>query len=269
MLLPETLAQTKKIKANPQLWADFQADYYLENQSFFYFQNQYRHNTNSDIAGIREDGALSNLSQVFFLVGYNQKLTDHWRGSFSARYTINGFNDNQVYQVALQHTGKIGQTDFVKRLAYELMSFELGEGLGRTRPMAALERSFRIGSRNRILRPHLSYELFLYNNFQEEINADALSRTVDRTRLRLAASYQVSPIFWLTPFFIKQTEYYHALTTYTGERDADGNDIVKEQGGKRNRVEPVFGLEFRFLLPSRRVTENTIPNLGVLPEVAE
>ena len=264
LLHPETFAQAKKISTDPQLWADFQVDYFLENQSFFFFQNQYRHNTDSDISGIREDGALSNLSQIFFLVGYNQRLTEHWRGSFSARYTVNGFNDNQIYQAALQHNGKIGETDFIKRIAYDLMIFELGEGLGRTRPMAALERNFLIGSHNRILRPHLSYELFLYNNFQEQVNPDALSRTIDRTRLRLAVSYQVNKNFWLTPFFTKQTEYYNALTTYTGERDADGNDIVKEPGGKRNRIEPIFGLELRLLVPSRRITESTLPNLGTL-----
>ncbi len=255
-------AQAKKVSADAQLWADFQVDYFLKNQSFFYFQNQYRHNTDSDFSGIREDGALSNLSQVYFLVGYNQKLTDHWRGSFSVRYTVNGFNNSQIYQAALQHNGKIGDTDFIKRLVYDLMIYELGDGLGRTRPMAALERNFKIG--NRFLRPHLSYELFIYNNFKEKIDPNSLSRTVDRTRLRLAASYQVSKIFWLTPFFIKQTEYYNVLTTYTGEFDANGNQIVKEEGGKRNRVEPVFGLEFRFLLPGRNVSENTIPNLGNL-----
>ena len=264
LLLLETFAQAKKISTDQQLWADFQVDYFLENQSFFFFQNQYRHNTDSDISGIREDGALSNLSQIFFLVGYNQRLTEHWRGSFSARYTVNGFNDNQIYQAALQHNGKIGETDFIKRIAYDLMIFELGEGLGRTRPMAGLERNFLIGSHNRILRPHLSYELFLYNNFQEQVNPDALSRTIDRTRLRLALSYQVNKNFWLTPFFTKQTEYYNALTTYTGERDADGNDIVKEPGGKRNRIEPIFGLELRLLVPSRRITESTLPNLGAL-----
>src|SRR5690606_36883712 len=110
--------------------------------------------------------------------------------------------------------------------------------------------------------PHLSYELFFYNKFQEKVNAEAMARTVDRTRLRIAASHQVSKQFWLTPFFIKQTEYYNALTTYTGEFDAEGNQIVKEQGGKRNRIEPIFGLEFRLLLPSRRISEGTIPNLG-------
>ena len=102
----------------------------------------------------------------------------------------------------------------------------------------------------------------MYNNFQEKVNAEALARKVDRTRLRLAASYQVSKFFWLTPFFIKQTEYYNVLTTYTGEFDSNGNQIVKEEGGKRNRIEPIFGLEFRVLLPGRRITEATIPNLG-------
>lgn len=262
LLVPETFAQAKKIKTDPQLWADFQVDYFLENQSYFFFQNQYRHNTDPDMSGIREDGALSNLSQIFLLGGYNQKLTDHWRGSFSARYTINGFDNNQIYQIALIHNGKIGETDFVFRLPYEIMIFDLGESMGRFRPMAALERNFKMGSH--FIRPHLSYELFFYNNFKEKINADAMSRTVDRTRLRLAASYQVNKQFWVTPFFTKQTEYYNELTSYT--LDENGNQVVKEEGGKRNRVEPIFGLEFRFLLPGRRVTENTIPNLGNLSE---
>src|SRR5688572_6170192 len=263
LFLGSANAQTKKIDGNNYIWADLQADYFLENQSFFYFKTQLRHNTDSDFAGISESGAFSNLNQVYFQLGYDQKLTEHWRAGVSARYTIDPNIDNQIYQAALQHNGKIGETDFIKRLAFDLIRFEEGEGMDRIRPMAALERNFKVVDRN--LRPHLSYELFFYNGFREELTE---TRTVDRTRLRIAAGFQASKYFWVTPYFLKQTEYYNALTTYTDEIDADGNQVVKEQGGKRNRVEPIFGLELRFLLPGKNVSKNTIPNLGNLTPVA-
>jgi len=274
-LLQVAQAQAKKIHSDALLWGDLQADYFLKNQSFFFFKTQLRHSTNSDIAGISESGAFSNLYQVYFQAGYDQKLTDHWRAGVSARYTLDAVNNNQIYQAALQHNGKIGQTDFIKRLAFDYMKFEDGESMGRIRPMAALERNFKLGSH--ILRPHLSYELFFYNDFKDEKTSDE-TRTVDRTRLRIAASYQVSKSFWLTPYFMKQTEYINVLTTYTVEKDAngnivydsDGNEVLKENiGGKRNRIEPIFWLELRFLLPGKNVSENTIPNLGDLSTSAK
>ncbi|MFC5269075.1 DUF2490 domain-containing protein [Adhaeribacter terreus] len=264
-------AQAQKTHSEPMIWGDLQADYFLPNQSFFFFKTELRHNTNS--YGLIED---INLYQVYFQLGYDQKLSDHWRAGGSARYTLDRRNNNQVYQAALQHNGKIGKTDFIKRISYDLMRFAESDGMGRLRPMVALERNFNFILGGRALRPHLSYELFFYNDFQSE-DLQTETRTVDRTRLRAALSFQATERLWLTPFFIRQTEYYNVLPTYINEVDAagnlvldgDGNPVVveKDPGGKRNRIEPILGLEIRWLLPGKNVSDRTIPGLGVLPEV--
>jgi hypothetical protein len=254
-------AQTKKVNQDLYLWANLQADYYLPNQSFFFFRNQWRHNTDSDFAGINESGMLSNFYQVYLLAGYDHKFTDHWRASFFGRYTFTQSNDNKIFQAALRHNGKIGQVDFLKRIAYDYIKPEFGDSRGRFRPAVALEKNFKLGSH--ILRPSLSYELFFYQDFKDA-DSEIETRTVDRTRLRIAASFEATKYLWLTPFFMKQTEYYNVLSTFTGEIDGDGNPVVKEQGGKRNRVEPIIGLDIRFILPCGRVNNETIPDFSSL-----
>ena len=261
-------AQAQKVKEEPMIWADLQADYFLENQSFFFFKTELRHNTN--YVGLVES---INLYQAYFQLGYDQKLSEHWRAGVSARYTLDRFNNNQIYQATLQHNGKIGKTDFIKRISYDLMRFQEGESMGRFRPMVALERNFNFILGGRTIRPHLSYELFFYNDFQPD-DFQTETRTVDRTRLRLALSFQASDHVWLTPFFIRQTEYYNVLPTYVNEVDGDGNLVLdpdgnpmlieKDPGGKRNRIEPILGLEFRLLFPGKNISESTIPNLGSL-----
>ena len=56
-------AQTKKIDGNNYIWTDLQADYFLENQSFFFFRSQFQHNLDSfyDTVGIAESGPLSKI----------------------------------------------------------------------------------------------------------------------------------------------------------------------------------------------------------------
>ncbi|KAA9333727.1 DUF2490 domain-containing protein [Adhaeribacter soli] len=258
-------AQVKKVKSDPLIWTDLQADFYLKNKGFFFFRNQWRHNTDSDFPGLKESGALSKFYQVYVLAGYEQRFTEKWSGSLFARYTFDTFNDNQIYQAALRHNGKIGETSFIKRLAYDYIRPEFGDSRGRIRPSVALERNFKLG--NHTLRPHLSYELFFYQDFKEE---DPLieTRTVDRSRLRIAASYKVTPYLWLTPYFTKQTEYYYVLDTFTGEDDDQGNPIIKEKGGKRNRIDPIFGFDIRFIIRGKNTSDETVPQLSSLNDAA-
>jgi hypothetical protein len=258
-------AQTKKMHQDPLIWTNLQADYYLPNQSFFFFRNQWRHNTDSDFGGIKESGILNKFYEVYVLAGYDHKFTDHWRASLFGRYTFTPGNDNKIFQAALRHNGKIGKVDFLKRVAYDYIIPEIGDSRGRFRPAVALEKNFKLG--NHILRPSLSYELFFYQDFKDD-NADLETRKVDRTRLRIAASFEAMPWLWLTPYFMKQTEYYNVITTYTGEFDQDGNPVVKEQGGKRNRIEPIIALDIRFILPCGRINHETIPDFSSLNNIA-
>ena len=238
--------QARKVRSEPLIWTEIEADYILPNKSFFYFRNQYRHNTDPGFPGIKESGALSKFYQAYVLLGYEHRFSDHWVSGLSGRYTFDADNDNKMLQFYLQHTGKIGSVNFLKRLTYDYMKPEFGDSRGRTRLRAGLEKDFTVGKS--LLRPHISYELFLYNDFQKDNETLIEERTVDRTRLRLAVSYKVSSFLWLTPYFTKQTDYFNVLATYTGEFDADGNPIVKDEGGKLNRIDPIIGLDIRFIL---------------------
>src|SRR5688572_25656660 len=139
LFLGSANAQTKKIDGNNYIWADLQADYFLENQSFFFFRTQFQHNLESDfdIIGIAKSGPLNKIYQSYVMLGYDQKLTEHWRAGASARYTFSikdtdgSSNDNQIYQAMLQHNGKIGETDFIKKVAYDLVNYRQGNNRGR------------------------------------------------------------------------------------------------------------------------------------------
>lgn len=258
-------AQVKKVHADALIWTDLQADLYLSNKGFFFFRNQWRHNTDADFNGLKDSGPLSKFYQMYVLAGYEQRFTDHWSGSVFARYTFDTFNDNTFFQAALRHNGKIGQTSLVKRLAYDYIRPEFGDSRGRIRPSIGLERNFKLGGNT--LRPHISYELFFYQDFKDE---DPLieTRTVDRTRFRFAASYKVTPFLWLTPYFTKQTDYYYVLDTFTGETDDLGNPVIKEKGGKRNRIDPIIGLDIRFIIKGKNTTDESIPQLTSLNETS-
>jgi hypothetical protein len=255
--------QVKKVKSDPFIWTDFQADFYLKNSSFFFFRNQWRHNTNSGFPGLNDSGITSKFYQVYLRAGYEQRFTDHWRASLYAQYTFATFTNNQTYQAAIRHNGKIGKTSFIKRIAYEFIHPEIGENRGLIRPIVALERNFKLG--NHTIRPHISYELFFNHDFSEE-DPTIVNRTVDRTRLKFAANFKATPYLWLTPYFIKHTDYYNVLDTFTGEIDDQGNQIIKEPGGKRNRIDPVFGIDIRFILPVRRINDDTVPQFTSLNE---
>jgi hypothetical protein len=269
-----TFGQLKKTRTDPYLWPEVGVDYFLKNQSYFFFRSQFRHNTDSDIPGISDSGPFSKFYQVYLLLGYDQKLTEHWRTGLAARYTFDRNNDQKMIQGMLQHNGKIGKTDFIKRLTYDYLKPELGESSGRIRPIMALERNFKLG--DHILRPHVSYELFFYQDFNsDETTTDA--RLVDRTRLRLAVSYKATQNLWITPYFLKQTEYFNVISTFTPQLDANGKEVldsdgnvilIENKGGKRNLIQPIFGLELRFLLPGRHLSETTVPNLGALSETS-
>lgn len=270
----ESNAQAIKVHNDPVIWTELEADYFFPEQSFFYFRNQYRYNTNSLFTGISESGAFKNMSEVFVLGGYNLKFSDHWRGAISARYTFTPANDNQIYLAMLQHIGKIGSVDFIKSLTYDITAYKTGDARGRTRPRFALERSFNAG--NHTIRPHLSYELFIHNDFKNE-KQNVETRTIDRTRWRMAISYKATPYLWLTPYFTKQTDYFMVESSFTPTLDengvpivdADGFPVLEERkGGKLNNITPIFGLEIRFMLPGKNVSEKAVPNLGSINDAS-
>ncbi|HSI90446.1 MAG TPA: hypothetical protein VK927_04980 [Adhaeribacter sp.] len=260
-------AQLKKIHSDPLIWTDLQADYFLPDQSYFFFRNQWRHNTNNDFAGLKESGPLHQFYEMYALVGYDHRFTERWSARVFARYTFRPVNNNVFFQGALRHTGHIGSVDFIKQLAFDYIKPQLEDSRGRIRPFAALEKNFRFG--NHTMRPQLSYELFFNNDFKDE-QSGGLTRTVDRTRLRVAASYKATPYLWITPYFMKQTDYFNVLSTFTELKDAnnnpvlddDGNPVlVENKGGKRNRIDPVFGLDLRFIIHAGRQTDSTLPRL--------
>jgi hypothetical protein len=87
--------------------------------------------------------------------------------------------------------------------------------------------------------------MFVVKEFGRETN-DLLERTIDRTRLRLDATYEFSDKLRITPYFLRQTDYY--FVQVSPKYDEDG--VLVEQGytTKRNRISPVFGLELKYTI---------------------
>ncbi|MHC2990868.1 hypothetical protein OB13_04445 [Pontibacter sp. HJ8] len=239
-----------KVTAPTAIWPELQVSYGLGESGVLFLQNQYRINTDGRYNDLRDSGLLSSFERVQLAVGYEHTFTEHWRAGGLLRYAFEDFPTTSFFSGFLRHTGSIRSLYFNKQVMLDYVRQEQRDAYGRFRLMAELGKRLPLGSR--YVTPSVSYELFVNKQFGPE-ESDREERTIDRTRLRLLITYELTEKLRISPYFMRQTDYYYVEVA----PKYDENDVLLEEGytTKRNRISPVFGLELKYTL-------NTTPHVG-------
>ena len=160
------------------------------------------------------------------------------------RYAAEDYPKTSFYSLFLRHNGNIRSLFFNKQVMAEYVSQQDQEGQARFRLVAELGRRFPL--RSRFITPGLRYEALVLADFSEAGSAPNEQRSIDRTRLRLDLTYEVTQKLRLSPYFMRQTDYYYVLVPPVYNEQ----EQLVEEGytTKRNRVSPVVGLEVKYTL---------------------
>lgn len=227
-----------KVRRPAEIWPDLQSDYNMDNNSFFFLRNEYRHTTDQSFNTLSEDSPWNNFSRIQFQLGYEHSFSDYWSGGASGRYAFEN-NDIHFSEFFLRHTGSIlEQIRFMKRGTFEHLINEGRPNEGRFRLLAELDKVFEF-PRERVIRPRVSYELFKFTTFGRG-GDNPEGRSIDRTRLRIDLNFELNRYLFFSPFFTRQTDYYVL------EPQFDGNGNLAKPGGRHNFITPVFGLGIRY-----------------------
>ena len=250
LILVQVAAQAQsKVTAPTAIWPEWQVSKAIGEASVLFLQNQFRINTDERYNDLQESGLLSNFERVQLTVGYEYTFTDHWRAGALFRYAWEDMPKTGFTTAYLRHTGSIKSLFFNKQAMFEYVTQERRDAYGRFRLMAELGKRLPVGAT--FLTPALSYELFLNRQFSQAA-ADQEERTIDRTRLRLSLTYELTEKLRLSPYFMRQTDYYFVQVP----PKYDENDVLVEEGytTKRNRISPVIGLEVKYTLSGTPAT---------------
>jgi hypothetical protein len=225
-----------RVSREPALWPELQLDYVFKTTSFLYFRNHYRHVMDNDFNHLRETNILQYLERIQFRLGYEHVFNPNWSAGISEAYAIERTRNILFNEVYARHTWAIGKFRLTERATFEhIMRWPKNDN-GRFRFRADLDRPYKIGATT--LRPRASYELFFNIDYTPDPAAE--NRGVDRTRLRLDCQVVLSDHVAITPYFIRQSDYFLVEPAF----DED-NNIIRD-GGRQNHITPIWGLEARF-----------------------
>ncbi|MBD1398252.1 DUF2490 domain-containing protein [Pontibacter sp. JH31] len=227
-----------KITAPTAIWPELQLSYGLGENGLLFLENQYRINTDKRYNGVK---MLGNFERVQLALGYEHTFTDHWRAGAIYRYAVEDMPKSNFLTGFVRHSGTVKSLFFNKQAMVEYVNQEQRDPFGRFRLMAELGKRLPLGER--FLTPSASFELFVNKELGDD-NADRDVRTIDRTRLRLNLTYELNDKLRITPYFLRQTDYYFVEV---GPK-YDENDVLIQEGytDKRNRISPIFGLEVKY-----------------------
>jgi hypothetical protein len=242
VLLPFLTQAQRKVSAPTAIWPELQLNYGLGESGLLFFRNQYRINTDGRYNDLRESGVLSSFERVELALGYEHILTEHWRGGAVVCYAAEDYPTASFYSLFLRHNGNIRSLYFNKQAMAEYMNVEDQDALGRFRFTAELGK--RLPFKGKFITPAISYEALLLSNLGNDEGLTTEERTIDRTRLRVNLAYELIEKLRLTPYFMRQTDYYYVLVSPV----YDENEKLVEEGytTKRNRISPVVGLEIKY-----------------------
>ncbi|PKV66697.1 DUF2490 domain-containing protein [Pontibacter ramchanderi] len=235
LVLPLLSTAQSKISAPTAIWPELQLSYGLGENGLLFLQNQYRINTDGRYNGV------GNFERIEFTLGYEHAFTDHWLAGAMFRYAKEDMPSSNFTSAFLRHAGNIKGLYFNKQLTLDYVNQERRDPFARFRLMVELGKRIPVGAR--FLTPSLSYEMLVVKDFGDETN-ELLVRTIDRTRLRVDATYEISDKLRVTPYFLRQTDYY--FVEVGPKYDEDGMLVEQGYTTKRNRISPVFGLELKY-----------------------
>lgn len=244
VLLPALVQAQSKVNAPTTIWPELQVSYGVGEEGLLFLRNGYRINTDSRFNDLRESGIGSNFERVELSLGYEQTLSDHWRGGAILRYAAEDYPKTLFYTLFLRHNGQVKGLYFNKQLLFEYVDQEDYDSFGRFRLSAELGKRLPLGSK--FITPSINYEAMLRSNLGKTYEGRTEERTIDRTRLRLSLNYEVTEKLRVNPYFMRQTDYYYVLVppvyNEQGQLQEDGYTT------KRNRITPVVGLELKYMI---------------------
>lgn len=236
---PAARAQNKVYRSGAA-WPELQLEYVFKSTSYLYFRNQYRHNFDSDLNRLREDGPLQVLERWQIRGGFEHMFSDSWSGGIAEAYAIERTRKILFNEVYLRHLTNLGKYRFTQRASFEHIMQWGREDFGRVRLRTDLDREFKIASQR--IRPRVAYEFFFNLDYSPDDQQKDIKRRVDRTRLRFEIFYPLNEHFAVTPFFTKQSDFRKMKPTY------DENNQVIRAGGKQNAITPIYGIDLRYAI---------------------
>ncbi|WP_242923540.1 hypothetical protein [Pontibacter liquoris] len=243
-LLPLLGRAQSKRTAPAALWPELQLSYGVGSSGHFFLWNQYRINTDEAYNDLTRRGPLSHFERIELTLGYEHTFSAHWRGGALVRYAAENYPKTGFYTLFLRHNGQIGNVYFNKQALFAYAHREAQQAVGQFLLKAEAGRRFPVGQQ--FLTPVVSYEVMLLQEFNQDKTAPRDERIVDRTRLQLGLTYELTEKLRLTPYVLRQTDYYYVLIPPVydelGQLQKDGYTSA------RNRITPVVGLELKYSL---------------------
>ncbi|MCJ8167529.1 hypothetical protein MKJ04_21990 [Pontibacter sp. E15-1] len=243
---PLLVQAQSKVSSPMAVWPELQASFGVNESGLLFIQNQYRINTDGRFNDLAANGPLQNFERIELALGYEQTLSAHWRAGAVFRYAAEDYPKTAFYTVFLRHSGKVGSLFFNKQLTAEYVGQQGHDVFSRLRLEGELGKRLPLGGR--FLTPGIRYEGMVLSGFGGKKSMGTQERVIDRTRLRLNLTYEVTDKLRLTPYFMRQTHYYYVLVPPV----YDAQEQLVEEGytTKRNRISPVLGLEIKYTLNS-------------------
>lgn len=244
VLLPLLTRAQDKVTAPAAIWPGLQVNYGVGEEGVLFFRNQYRINTDARYNDLRDTGPLSAFERVEVALGYEHTLSEHWRGGLMFRYAAEDYPHTAFGALFLRHSGSIKSLYFNKQVMAEYVNQQDMDPSVRFLLTAELGR--RLPFRGKFITPSIGYEALLLSGIGKDEDITAQERGIDRTRLRLNVTYEITEKLRLTPYFMRQTNYYYALVSPV----YDEEEQLIEEGytTKRNRISPVVGLELKYTI---------------------
>lgn len=177
--------------------------------------------------------------------GYEHAFTDHWYAGLSGKANFVERGPGSFFmRFNGAHRGKIGKLFFYKELAFEYLSYPQYKSYkrpdeGRFSPSIGLGRHLKVN--NKPLYVGINYRFFVNFDFQNDKYSIYDKRKIDRTKLKAEVSYGFLPHWYLSIYYLRDTEYYYAL----GGSTMSGNAIPDY---KVNRITEGIGFALTYLL---------------------
>jgi hypothetical protein len=227
-------------------WATLNGEYYLRGGSFLFAEINLRSNRQANQPGLI--GAAVQRAHV--LVGYEQRLTDHWHLGGSLRLAQEPNLNQRFSRVYLGHQGQIGSLEFLKQAGVEQI-LQRGGGVsgteGRFSALVGLAKNFDLAN-GRSLRTVLSYEAFtLFQLGPASPFFNQNKRRVDKTRLKLEAAYRLGAQWSLGLFAQHETDYFFAVAQF----DQTGQLLKPDR--RLNLLAPTVGFRLHYWLKSKNL----------------
>ncbi|MBB6611327.1 hypothetical protein H7F15_09785 [Pontibacter sp. Tf4] len=244
LVLPATVLGQSKVTAPTTIWPELQLSTDLGEDGILFIRNQYRINTDSRYNDFSNSGVLSSLERIELSLGYEHTFTEHWRGGAIVRYAAENFPKSLFISPFIRHNGNLKGLYFNKQLLFDYVVQQSRKDFGRYN--LSVELGKRLPLKSRFISPAISYEATLLSEFGNDEDENEEKRLVDRTRLRLHLTYELTEKLRITPYFMRQTDRYYVMIA--PEYDEDGVLLQEGYTTKRNRITPVFGLELKYTI---------------------